>query len=527
MYTYFTEKESQDTRRQSKPNQTGIPTGVKRKYEAVSGKSFDDVRIHYNSNAPLQLRAYAYTRGNDVYIAPGQEKYLGHELGHVVQQKKGMVRANTCLNGIPLNTEERLEREADRFSRGVSVRSAAGNASVREDVAQLAPIDWETLKAMWESGYSIPAIAALLGLSAIAIYELIQCLRPGKEEKGTSVLTTYTTSPVRSEDDSVRRRDTRSKAPVGKKEISRGATSRSNRKISRDTTPKPGRGISGDTTPKPGRGISGDTTPRLESEILEDTAIRSEGKPPRDATPVIPPPVTGVETIRLSAGSGEGTVIPESAYVSDEPKLLKRKRQKGNGRAELQENSAETAQKEPKRKRQKGNGRAELQEDSAETARKEPKRKRQKGNGRAELQEDPAKTARKASMDDAVAEVLGPGEPVSLLGNHCTRTPCAPQGLFTGILFGEGWIAADEKVCIYHDTGRETQEGKRFYLGIRGKAYFIFWAKHSETKGRNNKNYTIRSVNEDLGQEWKGLLEGKSIWFVGRYMCISRKGNYL
>jgi hypothetical protein len=94
-------------------NRTGIPNAVKERFENKSGFSFDDVRIHYNSDKPAQLQAFAYTQGNQVYIAPGQERCLGHELGHVVQQKRGEVRPTVRYNGVGINDDTGLEKEAD------------------------------------------------------------------------------------------------------------------------------------------------------------------------------------------------------------------------------------------------------------------------------------------------------------------------------------------------------------------------------------------------------------------------------
>lgn len=45
-------------------NCTGIPDEMKTGFEDLSGLSFDDVRIHYNSDRPAQLQALAYTQGN-------------------------------------------------------------------------------------------------------------------------------------------------------------------------------------------------------------------------------------------------------------------------------------------------------------------------------------------------------------------------------------------------------------------------------------------------------------------------------
>lgn len=92
---------------------TGIPRAVQAKFEAASGLSFEDVRVHYNSSRPAQLGAYAYTQGSQVYIGPGQERHLEHELGHVVQQKRGLVKVDGYINGVPVNRDPGLERAAN------------------------------------------------------------------------------------------------------------------------------------------------------------------------------------------------------------------------------------------------------------------------------------------------------------------------------------------------------------------------------------------------------------------------------
>lgn len=105
-------------------NRTGMPDNMKRKYEALSGLSMDDVRVHYNSGRPSQLGALAYTQGSHVYVAPGQERHLGHELGHVIQQKQGRVRATDSFDGVAVNLDDRLEREADAYDREARVYEA-------------------------------------------------------------------------------------------------------------------------------------------------------------------------------------------------------------------------------------------------------------------------------------------------------------------------------------------------------------------------------------------------------------------
>ncbi len=94
-------------------NRTGLPDALKTGIENASGYSMDDVRVHYNSPKPAQLQALAYTQGTDIHIGPGQEKHLSHEAWHVVQQKQGRVTPTTQLQGININDNANLEKEAD------------------------------------------------------------------------------------------------------------------------------------------------------------------------------------------------------------------------------------------------------------------------------------------------------------------------------------------------------------------------------------------------------------------------------
>ncbi len=109
-------------------DKTGIPRRMKTGFENSSGFSFDDVRVHYNSEKPAQFHAHAYTQGNEVYVAPGQEKHLPHELGHVVQQKSDMVKPTGEIGGLPLNDDEAMENGADMI---------AENAENAEDFGEM------------------------------------------------------------------------------------------------------------------------------------------------------------------------------------------------------------------------------------------------------------------------------------------------------------------------------------------------------------------------------------------------------
>jgi hypothetical protein len=97
-----------------KENKTGLPDDLKANVESLSGYNLDNVRVHYNSSKPAQVQALAYAQGNKIYVAPGQEKYLPHEVWHVVQQKQGRVRPTIQMKGeVGINDDETLEKEAD------------------------------------------------------------------------------------------------------------------------------------------------------------------------------------------------------------------------------------------------------------------------------------------------------------------------------------------------------------------------------------------------------------------------------
>ncbi|WP_117387026.1 DUF4157 domain-containing protein, partial [Ruminiclostridium hungatei] len=93
---------------------SGLPDKLQIGLENLSRVSLSDVQVHYNSDKPQQEGALAYTQGSEIYIGPGQEKYLPHEGWHAVQQKQGRVSAAFQLkSGLDVNADEHLEKEAD------------------------------------------------------------------------------------------------------------------------------------------------------------------------------------------------------------------------------------------------------------------------------------------------------------------------------------------------------------------------------------------------------------------------------
>ncbi|EAY28052.1 eCIS core domain-containing protein [Microscilla marina] len=102
---------------QRKSNPHGLPHQLQSNMENMGGVDLSDVKVHKNSDKPVQLNAHAYAQGSDIHLAPGQDKHLPHEAWHVVQQKQGRVQATTQMknsNGkVGVNDNPALEREAD------------------------------------------------------------------------------------------------------------------------------------------------------------------------------------------------------------------------------------------------------------------------------------------------------------------------------------------------------------------------------------------------------------------------------
>ncbi len=105
-----------------------MPPAVQRKIEALFGADFSDVRIHVGPQAQ-QIGALAFTRGRDLYFAPGQymphhshgQRLLGHELAHVVQQRSNRVR-NPFGSGVAVVQDPWLEAEADRMGMRIAIQ---------------------------------------------------------------------------------------------------------------------------------------------------------------------------------------------------------------------------------------------------------------------------------------------------------------------------------------------------------------------------------------------------------------------
>ncbi len=187
------------------PNATGMSDELKTGLESLSGMDLSGVQVHYNSPEPAQLQAHAFTQGQDIHVAPGQERHVPHEGWHVVQQMQGRVQPTTQLAGTDINDSPALETEADVMgARAVNLKSAAP-----QSLRAVTPPDGAAQRAMgleFETGVRIRAEGRALQYHD-PVYEprsgLWRISVDDPTEDGTGVLE-FVTSPFENDGDLMR-----------------------------------------------------------------------------------------------------------------------------------------------------------------------------------------------------------------------------------------------------------------------------------------------------------------------------------
>ena len=107
--------ESQNTEN-SNDNSYSKPSDDRMKYLM---KKYREI-IHYNSPEPRKYGARAFTKNSEIYIAPGEENALPHELGHVYQQVTQNIPATGEMKGEKVNTDPKLEKEAEENYKNIN-----------------------------------------------------------------------------------------------------------------------------------------------------------------------------------------------------------------------------------------------------------------------------------------------------------------------------------------------------------------------------------------------------------------------
>jgi hypothetical protein len=128
------------------PASGALPARIRATMEGAFGMDFSSVRVHRRPEAAA-MNARAYTRGTNIYFAPGQyrpdslagRQLLAHELTHVAQQAQGPAKATARAGGFNINDSPVLEREADvlgaRAARGERVGPVRSASSVDQEPA--------------------------------------------------------------------------------------------------------------------------------------------------------------------------------------------------------------------------------------------------------------------------------------------------------------------------------------------------------------------------------------------------------
>lgn len=127
----------------------GLPDTLRSGIESLSGMDMSSVKVHRNSGDAAKVNALAYAQGNDIHLAPGQERHLPHEAWHVVQQRQGRVQpTGTVPDGRALNDDPGLESEADRMGThalqvGSSVQRVEEELPMQQKAAPLQRVEGE------------------------------------------------------------------------------------------------------------------------------------------------------------------------------------------------------------------------------------------------------------------------------------------------------------------------------------------------------------------------------------------------
>ncbi len=131
------------------PGVSGRPLDddLRLKMETAFETDLSDVRVHEDPTAD-EIDAIAYTRGRRIHFAPGAfrpnsaagQEIIGHELTHVIQQRRGRVDAPSEAERT-IDEDPRLEGEAERLGRRAAEGKPAaidGGSAAGQPVAALA-----------------------------------------------------------------------------------------------------------------------------------------------------------------------------------------------------------------------------------------------------------------------------------------------------------------------------------------------------------------------------------------------------
>ena len=109
---------------------SSLDASTRSQMEAGFGTSFEDVRVHHDSQSDMlnrRLTAHAFTTGSDIFLrgdaSPGDNHLIAHELTHVVQQRSMSGGGGMSVGAASDSHENDADATAD------AVLSNAGSAT--------------------------------------------------------------------------------------------------------------------------------------------------------------------------------------------------------------------------------------------------------------------------------------------------------------------------------------------------------------------------------------------------------------
>lgn len=137
-----------------------LPDSLRSRFEQLSGQDMSEVEVHYDSDKPQEVDALAFAQGDEIHLAPGQERHLAHEAWHVIQQKRGQVRPTMQLRGMQMNDDPALEHEADVMAQRALTMQQEGNQLERGDGAAVMDSAVETAQTVADAPLQRFAVAS-------------------------------------------------------------------------------------------------------------------------------------------------------------------------------------------------------------------------------------------------------------------------------------------------------------------------------------------------------------------------------
>lgn len=127
------------------PADRPLPDELRAAMERSFATDFSRVR-YTETEAAREVGADAIAVGESLYFAPGRfdpgtvagRAMIGHELGHVVQQRAGRVPSRPSGHGVAIHRDPALEAEADAAGMRAATGEAAGTTAARSTAGRVA-----------------------------------------------------------------------------------------------------------------------------------------------------------------------------------------------------------------------------------------------------------------------------------------------------------------------------------------------------------------------------------------------------